>query len=84
MKDLNETQSLAVEILRLAGLEVRLKENTFAVFQDGQPKWGFSTYSALDPARMMNEVLKDRYAQGVKAGREQMKKDIKKLLSIEG
>lgn len=83
MKDLTTEQKKAIDLLKLAGYTIQRSENTFSLNKDGYKLCGYSSYNYLTSDFMMGVIKLRSFNEGVKIGKQDLRRDIKNLLCID-
>lgn len=78
------TQEEGIDLLRLAGFTVRIKDRTFGVYYKGTKRYGSSNINELqNPAFLMTHFIKDHsYYKGLTDGKNEIRRKFKELLNI--
>ena len=79
------TEQEGINILEVAGYEVTVTERTFAVYSNGNKKYGCSNRGWLQSLDFIIKHVIQEHARsdGFEAGKNKMQRDIKKLLNID-
>lgn len=79
------SQAEGIEILEIAGFTVKTHKTTFTVYKDGKPTYGCSNIEWLtNLSYLIKQIIQyNSFHAGVRTGRNDLKKQINKLLTIE-
>ena len=80
MKELNDNQRKAVELLELAGYRIERGEKTFSLWEGEKKLHGYSSYNFLTTDFMMRTIKELSYKRGYKKGRQMFRQEIHELL----
>lgn len=77
-------QEEGIEILRLAGYDVKVLDRTFSIWKDGKKIMGFSTLKYLtQPHYLMKNVVQYlATSKGIDTGRKMVQTEMKNLLDL--